>query len=217
MGLIITAGPGRVGVLLGGAERALEEKLSWAFWAKAAPFENLPSDCAGVCARGVDTACLAGVASWRGGSGRVAPCAVFVRRETNKADKGRTCEAHVGVLQEHAREGAESGCMACSSPVCFFYGTVWRRRCELRHRLEVAVRGQCPLASRQRRGLLFRQLVAVQQTLELCESVFEVLCSRLAPDLVVQDTDSSLRSCLLVGSQGRRRRGRLGGGERNDI
>jgi hypothetical protein len=54
----------------------------------------------------------------------------------------------------------------------------------------------------QRRALLFWQLIAEQQTLELEEGITEVLCSRLALDLVVEDAHSSLRRRLLVGRQG---------------
>jgi hypothetical protein len=46
--------------------------------------------------------------------------------------------------------------------------------------------------------ILFRQLVAKQQVLKLAQSVVKVLGSSLALDLVVQDTDRSLRSVLLV-------------------
>jgi hypothetical protein len=87
MGFGITAGPGRVGVLLGGAERALE-KSSRVFCAKAVPFGVVPCGCEAVRARGGDTACLAEVASWGDGAEVVAPCATFVSRDTNEANKG---------------------------------------------------------------------------------------------------------------------------------
>jgi hypothetical protein len=73
------------------------------------------------------------------------------------------------------------------------------------------------LLHRQRRALLFRQLVAVQQTLKLEKGIVEVPSSRLALDLVVENAHSSLRSRLLIGSQGGRRRRRFGGGEWNDV
>jgi hypothetical protein len=72
--------------------------------------------------------------------------ALSVETQTERTERG-TCEAHVGMLQEHTREGAESGRIARSSPVCLLDGTVWRGRYELRHWLEVATCSQFPLAS----------------------------------------------------------------------
>jgi hypothetical protein len=64
-----------------------------------------------------------------------------------KQTKGRTCEAHVRMLQQHRREGAQSRDVACSSAIGLFDRAVWWRRGELGHGLEVAVLGQVPLAT----------------------------------------------------------------------
>jgi hypothetical protein len=68
-----------------------------------------------------------------------------VGKQTKQAQR-RTREAHVCMLQEHAREGAKSRYVAGSSSILVPDRAIGWRRCELWHRFEVAVRCQSPLA-----------------------------------------------------------------------
>jgi hypothetical protein len=88
-------------------------------------------------------------------------------------------------------------------------------RCDIGLKLLRSVSGRFQYA--QDGVLLFRQLVAMQQFLELAKSVVKVLGGSLALDLVVQDAHGSLRCELLVRGQGRGRGGRFGRGEGDDV
>jgi len=66
-------------------------------------------------------------------------------------------------------------------------------------------------------NLLLWQLLRIQESAKLTDSVAEVCSGGLAVDLVVQYTDSPLRSLLLFLGESRGRCGRLGGGEGYDI